>query len=211
MRVKDLYDRFFFNVICRYRIAHLKVRRTKHMYSALFFIAILCINIHKTNAVVYSCDRTASCGCSVNSASVNRIVGGEDAIVASWSWTVSLHLNSEDLCGGTIISAYWIITAAHCLQGYHPSQIFINVGSSTLSGGTNNPSVAVIFIHPGFNSDTYDNDIALIQLATPLDMTHPSISQICVPSVSSEILSIGEWPPSLTTVNTHAFQKEKSP
>lgn len=174
------------------------------MFSTLFLVGILLIIIHSSNAVVYSCDRTAVCGCSTNPASVTRIVGGEAAVIASWGWTVSISLAGEDLCGGTILSAYWIITAAHCLNGYSPSQVYIHAGSSTLNAGVQ-ALAAQIFIHPNFNPNTYDNDIALIRLATSLDLNNPGISQICMPSINSDTLSTGEWPPSMTSVNVHTF------
>ncbi|CAF1143889.1 unnamed protein product, partial [Adineta steineri] len=148
----------------------------------------------------YSCNATASCGCSTNSATLSRIVGGEAATPATWGWAVSLNIANTYLCGGSIISASWVITAAHCVNSQTASSITIYAGSNSRWTGTQSRVVSKIIVHPSYNSDTYVYDIALLQLQTPLDMTDRYVSQICLPSVNSTILSTTEWPAANTTV-----------
>uniref|UniRef100_A0A3Q3BBH7 Peptidase S1 domain-containing protein n=1 Tax=Kryptolebias marmoratus TaxID=37003 RepID=A0A3Q3BBH7_KRYMA len=43
-----------------------------------------------------------------------RIVGGTLAAENVWGWQVSMQWREKHMCGGSIISSRWIITAAHC-------------------------------------------------------------------------------------------------
>ncbi len=157
--------------------------------------------IRPSYQTVYSCDTNATCGCSTNPVSITRIVGGQAAGTATWGWIVSISIANSYLCGGSIISSSWIITAAHCVNGYSASQITIYAGSIIRWTGTQTRVASKVIVHPSYNSKTYVNDIALLQLASPLTMSDPNISSICIPSVSSAILSAGEWPPAGTTVS----------
>lgn len=57
------------------------------------------------------------CGLSSRSRTRNRIVGGSAASLGDWPWQVSLHNQGFHLCGGSIITPEWIVTAAHCVEG----------------------------------------------------------------------------------------------
>ena len=45
------------------------------------------------------------------------VIGGETAIPGAWPWQVALHSNGRYICGGSLISATWVVTAAHCISG----------------------------------------------------------------------------------------------
>ena len=45
----------------------------------------------------------------------SRILGGENADTTAFPYAVSLRLDNAHICGGTIISAEHILTAAHCV------------------------------------------------------------------------------------------------
>ena len=56
-----------------------------------------------------------SCGLPAIRPSVSqRVVGGIRAVPHSWPWIVSLQGNYVHLCGGSLISDQWVISAAHC-------------------------------------------------------------------------------------------------
>ena len=166
---------------------------TFHCARILFCTIFLLSLSQPSHQYIYSCDPNASCGCSSNSASVSRIVGGESAGTSTWGWTVSISIKGISLCGGAILSSTWIITAAHCMPGVSPSQIIVYAGSNTRFAGQSRTASRII-VHLNYNSSTKQNDIALIQLSTPFTMTS-SVKSICMPSVNSTILSAGEWPP----------------
>lgn len=157
-------------------------------------LLLLAVYVQRSFQVVYSCNTTAACGCSLNTASVTRIVGGELAGTSTWGWAVSIRLGSGGLCGGAIISSQWILTAAHCVTSYSASQVTVYAGSNTMWSGQSR-SVSSITRHPSYSSSTNRNDIALLQLSSALNMADPNVKIACIPSVSSSVLSAGEWPP----------------
>jgi len=143
----------------------------------------------------------------MNSATVTRIVGGEPATSATWSWAVSLNIDNIYLCGGSIISSSWVVTAALCVNGVTASTITVYAGSNIRWSGTQSRMASQVIVHSSYNPGAETNDIALLKLDTPLTMTDSYVSQICLPSVSSTELSSGEWPPAGTTVSVHSSSK----
>ncbi len=98
-----------------------------------------------------------------------KIVGGDQAVEGAWPWTAALAFTRADgtlfqYCGGSLIEANWVLTAAHCE---------VEVGDSVLLGrhdlGTSAGEVrAIEFVltHNDYNDTANNNDIALIKLAS---------------------------------------------
>jgi secreted trypsin-like serine protease len=164
-------------------------------------VIILLSTIRSSHQTNYSCSASASCGCSSNSAIVTRIIGGQNASPATWGWAVSISIANTYLCGGSIISSSWVITAAHCVNGVSASQVTIYAGSITRFSGTQTRTGSYVIVNPNYNSQLYTYDIALVLLDSPLDMNDPDVSLICLPSVSAATLAAGEWPAPNTSVS----------
>jgi trypsin len=77
-------------------------------------------------------------------------------------------------CGGSIISPYYILTAAHCIATTSPRNERVSVGSLRFTGSvTPAPQyheIAAVYRHPQYNSGTIDYDVAILELATPIVM-----------------------------------------
>ena len=91
--------------------------------------------IHRNQATIYRCQTKVSCGCSfVPEVSVSsKIVGGEPAQNYSQGWMASLMYASYPICGASLISPTFAITAAHCVDDYSATYASIKVGTNLLS------------------------------------------------------------------------------
>ena len=99
---------------------------------------------------------------------VPNIVGGNTAADGEFPFLVRLYVTISGatyLCGGSLLSDTWVITAAHCLEGASASGISIRAGSNQKSSGGEVISATHLFVHPDYDNSTLDNDIALIELS----------------------------------------------
>uniref|UniRef100_A0A8C8DP14 Peptidase S1 domain-containing protein n=1 Tax=Oryzias sinensis TaxID=183150 RepID=A0A8C8DP14_9TELE len=122
-----------------------------------------------------------------------RIVGGQDAPPGFWPWQVSLQ-RSRHFCGGSLINNQWVLTAAHCFQS--ASGVNVVLGLQSLQGSNpNNVSrkITRLILHENYNSNTKDNDIALLQLSSPVTFNN-YITPVCLPSTGSTFYSgVNTW------------------
>ncbi|KAM8962457.1 serine protease 33-like [Pelodytes ibericus] len=124
------------------------------------------------------------CGSPVVS---SRIVGGTDATDGSWPWQISLQYNNQHVCGGTLISDQWVMTAAHCfVSSTSPSDYRILLGGyklATTNSHQEYSSVKNITINKLYSGTGSSGDIALLELSNPVTYTS-FILPVCIPSAS---------------------------
>ncbi|XP_008277682.1 transmembrane protease serine 3 [Stegastes partitus] len=116
-----------------------------------------------------------------------RIVGGNISKPGQFPWQVSLHYKSEHLCGGSIITSRWILTAAHCVYGFEDSSLWaVHVGlTEQLIHGAQSLTVESIVYHSRYRHRGLDYDIALMKLARPL-VFNGLVEPICLPNYGEE-------------------------
>ncbi|XP_017130966.1 trypsin beta-like [Drosophila elegans] len=104
-----------------------------------------------------------------------RIIGGQNIEIEQAPWQVSLQVNGEHICGGSIYSNDIIITAAHCLyekeRRLEAKDFLIRVGSSLWNSKGTLVKVAAIRSHENYNSTNFTKDIAVMRLSEPLNFT----------------------------------------
>ncbi|EGW02909.1 Transmembrane protease, serine 3 [Cricetulus griseus] len=112
-----------------------------------------------------------------------RIVGGNMSSLAQWPWQVSLQFQGYHLCGGSVITPLWIVTAAHCVYDlYHPKSWTVQVGLvSLMDSPVPSHLVEKIIYHSKYKPKRLGNDIALMKLAEPLSFDG-TIQPVCLPN-----------------------------
>ncbi|XP_061754090.1 transmembrane protease serine 2 isoform X1 [Nerophis ophidion] len=135
--------------------------------------------------------RCIDCGKTIAAPS-SRIVGGTEASQGAWPWQVSLQsLSSRHICGGSIISPLWIVSAAHCFEGSsNSSEWIVRSGDVSLLEMKlyNGNEVRQIISHEKFDSETNDNDIALLKLKKPLTFSR-KVKPVCLLNNGMELMA----------------------
>ncbi|XP_012500631.1 PREDICTED: prothrombin isoform X2 [Propithecus coquereli] len=122
-----------------------------------------------------------------------RIVEGLDAEIGIAPWQVMLFRKSpqELLCGASLISDRWVLTAAHCLlyppwdKNFTENDLLVRIGKHSRTRYERNiekiSMLEKVYIHPRYNwRENLDRDIALLKLKKPItfsDHIHP----VCLP------------------------------
>jgi secreted trypsin-like serine protease len=124
-----------------------------------------------------------------------KIVGGKPAALGEYPWQVSLLVSwiadptQAHFCGGSIHNSKWIVTAAHCLSGLPASDVHVAAGTNFLMPGILRINAAKLIVHKDYNANTTDNDIALIELKSPLALgTTMQPIALLEPSAESTVL-----------------------
>ncbi|KDR03822.1 hypothetical protein L798_04465, partial [Zootermopsis nevadensis] len=136
----------------------------------------------------------------------DRIVGGMSALPGEFPWLVALQYEVfgelQYLCGGTLISDSYVLTAAHCIapaiNNSSLKLVSLRLGGYNLSSeedcfpdNSNDPCLgpprdyvpSELVVHSGFNPNDktkFRNDVALIRLQTKVELSE-YISPVCLP------------------------------
>ncbi|CAH8512415.1 unnamed protein product [Dicrocoelium dendriticum] len=132
-----------------------------------------------------------------------KVMGGESSFSNSWPWMVRLTIkstsdNTMKMCGGTLITSQWILTAAHCFSNLAKNITFDEKDShdvdgfvlahladhrvSVLEQSQRDHLVEEIVLHYDYHEGQANNgaDIALLYMEKPVE-GHPKVKVACMP------------------------------
>ncbi|XP_037034019.1 trypsin alpha-like [Bradysia coprophila] len=124
---------------------------------------------------------------SVEANSLGRIVNGDQAVFYQFPWHCSIQNTkttaAKAYCGGTLIAANYVLTAASCLKDV--SLIQVDYGSILFSQPFETQYTTQYQNHPQYNEQYKINNIAIIRL--PASVTfRTNVRAILLPRVSDQ-------------------------
>uniref|UniRef100_A0A8C3WMR4 Serine protease 41 n=1 Tax=Catagonus wagneri TaxID=51154 RepID=A0A8C3WMR4_9CETA len=122
----------------------------------------------------------------------SRVVGGKDSELGRWPWQGSLLWNKAHVCGASLLSRRWVLSAAHCFRrNSDPSEWTVQFGELTsapsfwnLRASRRRYGVRSIILHSR-PLKLSQGDIALVKLSSSVTYSK-HIRPVCVLASSSE-------------------------
>ncbi|XP_053667565.1 polyserase-2-like [Anopheles marshallii] len=159
-------------------------------------LVLLCLLLVVESSVTQTCGKRKV---------VNQlIVNGTEAKDGYWPWHVAIFHNKglsfDYACGGTILDQNTVLTAAHCVMTSNGliarRRLVVQVGRHRISLASKRVQEHEAFeliVHPEYNVNRIQHDIALIMLATDITYTD-YIQPICLWNRGDDLnLIVGSW------------------
>lgn len=102
---------------------------------------------------------------------VPKISNGEDAVIAELPFLISIQEVNVHICGGSLLSEKWILSAARCFVARNIADLNIEYGNTVISPGPtgdNKAAIAEVIYHEDYSAAPLVNDIAVVLSATPI-------------------------------------------
>ncbi|OBS82599.1 hypothetical protein A6R68_23399 [Neotoma lepida] len=125
-----------------------------------------------------------------------KIVGGEFTVIENQPWFAAIYRKNRGgspptfICGGSLISPCWVVSATHCFINNPKKQDYVvYLGQSkrnSYNPGEMKFEVEQLILHEGYSADSlaHHNDIALLKIRTSTGhcaQPSRSIQTICLP------------------------------
>lgn len=119
----------------------------------------------------------------------NRIIKGTDAQLGEFPWQASFRKYGVHTCGAIVIGSEWALTAAHCTEKWNTVEMQIITGRLSKKNVEPTEQIANVeayFQHENFSKDTFANDISLLKLEHPLDLSTPYTKAAELPTTQNQ-------------------------
>ncbi|KXJ85241.1 putative trypsin [Microdochium bolleyi] len=125
-----------------------------------------------------------------------RIVDGTPASEGEFPFLVSLSNNGKHFCGGALLDATTVLTAAHCSVFQSVTNARVRAGSLDWTTGGVDVGVSKILVNRNYGMTSKNNDVALWYLDTPIaegtDIAYATLAAAgSDPAVGSSITAMG--------------------
>lgn len=130
-----------------------------------------------------------NCGLnSVTSLSLDpttKVIKGEEASLGMFPWQAefrSCQLRGCSICGATLVSDRWLITAGHCsTSSTVASKSSVRLGSTKFGQGGKEYTLETIIRHPGWTGNLLTaNDVSVIKTVDQIQFSD-YVSPLCLP------------------------------
>ncbi|KAM8969183.1 transmembrane protease serine 11E-like isoform 1-T1 [Sarcophilus harrisii] len=139
-------------------------------------------NINKTET-----DNYLNNCCGTRMSASSRIVGGQEVHEeGAWPWQATLQYNGVHRCGATLINATWLVSAAHCFRNYKDPARWTASFGIRIYPSKEKRKFKRIIVHENYKYPSHDNDIAVVQLSSPVPYTN-AVHRVCLPDASDKI------------------------
>ncbi|MFC9283591.1 S1 family peptidase [Streptomyces collinus] len=126
------------------------------------------------------------------------IVGGTTTTTAAYPFVMQItDASGSQFCGGTLVAARKVVTAAHCMVGETTSSVRVVGGRTNLNGTDGTVSkVGKIWVNPDYSDATEGDDVAVLTLSTsmpykPAPYVSPSQTGLYASGTTARILGWG--------------------
>nr|XP_025044414.1 coagulation factor VII-like [Pelodiscus sinensis] len=122
-----------------------------------------------------------------------RVTGGSFCHRGNCPWQVFIQTSrGYGVCGGSLISSRWVVTAAHCLDIVRPHHVTVgDFDKHQREVKEQKLEVQQSWVHPHYDSDNYNGDIALLYLSSDV-VFNEYVLPICLPSPNLATLLTAE-------------------